>query len=76
MAFSFFILKNENIPNKGSLCSYLIITFIFWGAAQPHGLKSRLWSYTTWACVPALQLSSCVTLGELFNLSVLQFPYL
>ena len=43
------------------------------GAAEQKGKENRVWGHTTWAGVLTLPLISCVTLGQLCNLSAPRF---
>lgn len=43
-------------------------------AVSSIDLEPRRWSQAAWVCLQALPLSSCVTLGKLLPVSVLQFP--
>ena len=41
-----------------------------------HGEEHRFGNLMVLDGIPGLQLTSCMTLNNLLNLSVLQFPYL
>lgn len=49
-------------------------TFTIKYGISNRNLKSKV--QETWAAIPAIKFTSCVTLGNLLNLSVLLHPHL